>query len=568
MANLIDFSNIKNQVNLIKDIEEYWLSNTWAAFWFYSLEKILWINDYEILNSLTDWSWDRWIDAVYIEEDEDSQWKFNIHLFQFKYKESYDKVNNYFESNETNKVLNFLKQIILDNNRNLLNTNSQLSDKISDIFEIIDKSNLGTIFVHFCSNLNNCLVESEKINFEKALKSDFNMVETKYHTINDVVSYTHKKPWVDWEIQIIWKNFFDTKDWNISGLICQVDARELIEAIKEKNKWTINNNIFHDNVRVYLWNSKKKSINEKIKETTLDEDNNFKFFYYNNWITITCSDLSYQKGPNNPIVKMKDFQIVNWQQTIKTLFDVYKTQSGSENFNILLLVRIYETKWDDSFEVSQKIAEYTNSQNPVKLRDIRSNDEIQKKYSESLKLFGYFYENKKYLHIDKPNNLRIDAELLGQIILSFYELKPWEASNKKSLIYWDEYNNIFSHNRVAQELLLPYLLFRSIEERKQLFKKHFNNWEKLDFTFVKYATFTILYYIWIKTQNEIKLLTNLNTLDLIIRKSEDFIDKYYDEAVNSIKGIVEKEKIKEWDDYTHNNFFKNNVFKKNIEWIK
>lgn len=562
MSTLIDFSNLQKEVKNLQ--KEYDFEQPSKAFVFYWVQKILWINENEVLDSITDWSQDRWIDALYIEEDEDNENKYNIHLFQFKYTDNFEKINNHFESNETHKMTTFITQVFKHWKVDLWNANNLLVDKIKDIIEIIKEWNLWKIYIYFCSNLNNWLVKSEQKNFEETILTDFNMIEFKYHTIKDFIILSNKRPEINWKIKVVNNNYFSTEDWEIWWIICQVDISDLIDLIKNRD-WNINEDVFYDNVRVYLWNTKKKSINEKIKETAIDEINNYKFFYFNNWITITCSDFQYSKWIRSPYVSMENFQIVNWQQTVKTLFEVYKKNKDKIEWKVLLLVRIYQTKWDKSFEISQKIAEYTNSQNPVKLRDIRSNDDIQKKYSSCFFSYWYFYENKKDLHLWKDKNKKIDSELLGQILLSFYEKKPWEASNKKSIIFWDEYNSIFESDRTWSELLFPFLLFREIEKKKNDFKKKLINWEMTEYSFIKYSTFTILYYLW-KKIDEINLsIKNIKTEDEILIEINNIINKFYSEAIESIKIVVDQKKKELWDSYTHNNFFKNNLFKKAIE---
>ncbi|HAC62081.1 MAG TPA: hypothetical protein DCF68_00740 [Cyanothece sp. UBA12306] len=68
-----------------------------------------------------------------------------------------------------------------------------------------------------------------------------------------------------------------------------------------------------------------------------------------------------------------------------------------------LLCRIYETQ---DLELSTKIAEYTNSQNPVKSRDVRSVDYIQQKLEKELLVKGYFYERKRNQYTKEPRTNR------------------------------------------------------------------------------------------------------------------------------------------------------------------
>lgn len=65
---------------------------------------------------------------------------------------------------------------------------------------------------------------------------------------------------------------------------------------------------------------------------------------------------------------------MNGGQTSNALFEA-SLNSEERLEDVLILVRIIETK---SQPVSLAIAESTNSQTPIKSRDLRSNDDIQK----------------------------------------------------------------------------------------------------------------------------------------------------------------------------------------------
>jgi hypothetical protein len=169
-------------------------------------------------------------------------------------------------------------------------------------------------------------------------------------------------------------------------------------------KFNILEDAFEDNVRVYL--KQRSKINRNIKETALSEESH-RFFYFNNGITITCLHFNYPKKVRAPIIEIEHLQIVNGGQTIHALFDAFK-EDPSQFEDIDILCRIYETRNE---ELSSDIAECTNSQNPVKSRDIRSNDYTQKKLEKELETYGYFYERKKGKYLGVPKDKRMQKKL-------------------------------------------------------------------------------------------------------------------------------------------------------------
>jgi len=127
------------------------------------------------------------------------------------------------------------------------------------------------------------------------------------------------------------------------------------------------------------------------------------------------------------------------------------------------------------------VARYTNTQNPVRSRDILSNDEVQIKLQQELSRISWYYERKRYEYRDSEieNEKKIDAEKLGQIILSFYLEKPGSAKNKKQEIFGTFYNEIFDENKITAEyVLLPYLLYKDIEKDIRKFNQRIKKLRK------------------------------------------------------------------------------------------
>jgi hypothetical protein len=231
--------------------------------------------------------------------------------------------------------------------------------------------------------------------------------------------------------------------------------------------------VFNDNVRVYL--SKKNPINKKIIGSALSEKN-AQFWYLNNGITMTCDSFSYQVGQRAPIVSMKNVQIVNGGQTSNALFEAYK-EAPEKVKNALILTRIYETK---TKEISADIAESTNSQTPINTRDLRSNDEVQKKLEESFLDLGLYYERKAKQHADQPKNKRVDALAAGQAFLAYHLGMPEVAKKDRSRVFSDLYDDVFNEDITPTKLLIPLRLLAEIEKAKRNIQKKIRRQERVD----------------------------------------------------------------------------------------
>jgi hypothetical protein len=543
-----DYSLIKIATKKQTDVYGaiYNFSETSIGFQFLVLSSIFKRQEDEIINDITDSVFlqklegvdsgpDRGVDALIIDNEERV-----IHIFNFKYTEKdLDRVRDkQFPGSEVNDVLIFLKDLYEKKPESFSgnSANSRLEEKVKEIWK---EQNEGTIYkfkVYFGANIFKGLTEEEDKRFTSGLESYRGDVEFDYiltADISDILTSRLEK--IDCKFKALSNNFFDKVDGGNRALILEIqaidllrittDCEELRDAIDfeyvnilESN---IEENVFDDNVRVYL--KQRSSINQNIKKTALDDAEKTNIFFYNNGITITCDDIDYQ-GSRNQTITLKNFQIVNGGQTIHALRNAF--EDNQKNFDeITLLCKIYETA-EKTFK--SKIAEYTNSQNAVNNRDIRSIDLVQVKLEQEFKLLDFFYERKKNQHEREEKNKKIDAEKLGQSLLAFKLDMPAEAKNKKSIIFGEKYEEIFNDNLLVKDAVDIYNLYLEIEKRK------IEN--KMESPFLMHATYYIMFFI----------------------KKFDGTIKSYDEALAIIKTIIRKEKSKLGENYTDAVLFKSN----------
>jgi hypothetical protein len=481
---LQDFSLIKTHVDSVTKDQD--LSRSSLGFVFFALDLILSIQEDEIADAITDTAYlserdkdtghDRGIDAMYIDESEIPA---TVHLFNFKYTEQFKSTTKNFPSGEIDKITGFVRAIMQQDEHLNSTINKHLFSKVQDIWNLFSNQNPRFV-VHLCANFYNGFEPQEQKRFEREIDK-FSNFSIEYHLTPWIVSsLTRKgKQVVNARLRAIDKNLFEKSDGDVRALIVDVDARELLRIVINDEKIRsevdisdylilqqnqILEDAFEDNVRVYL--KQRSKINRNIKETALSDDAH-RFFYFNNGITITCSHFDYPKQLRAPIIELEHFQVVNGSQTIHALFDAFK-ENPNKFDSMEVLCRIYETRNE---ELSTNIAEYTNSQNPVKSRDIRSNDYVQKKLEKEMESLGYFYERKKSQFAGNPKPKRIDAEKAGQALLAFYNKMPAEAKDAKRVIFAEKYDDIFTDELTADSVLLVVDIFNEIERRKLQRKK-------------------------------------------------------------------------------------------------
>jgi hypothetical protein len=174
---------------------------------------------------------------------------------------------------------------------------------------------------------------------------------------------------IDRQLQLVDDQYFERVDGNIRGLVATVQGIDLVRMITDPDDASRPLlEIFQENARVYL--TQKNKINKRIFESALSNSHT-EFWYLNNGITITCDHFEYPPETRAPKLEMSNIQIVNGGQTSNALFEAFQ-QDPERCWNVLVLVRVYDTK---RREISAKIAESTNSQTPIRSRDLRSNSD-------------------------------------------------------------------------------------------------------------------------------------------------------------------------------------------------
>lgn len=455
MSNLLDWNTLHHKVESLID-KDGEVDTPQKAFPILMVSSLLEISEEEAEDSITDGGHDRGVDAVFIDDRDGSN---SIHIFQFKYVNTFENTKKNFPSNELDKLVSFFTDL-LDANYSLEKScNPILWNKVKEMWEALHKPN-PSIEVHFCGNL--LPMQPDQIQRAKDSLGRFKYFNIHHHSLDSIVNMfvENKHVAVDDQIKVVDKDYFDRTDGSIRGLICTVEAKEIVRIITDKESVNqVRKEIFNDNVRIYL--NRTNKINRKIIETALNESP--LFWYLNNGITMTCDSFSYPTGMRAPTVELTNIQIVNGGQTSNSLFEASQ-MSPEQLEDVLILVRIIETK---SQPVSLAIAESTNSQTPIKSRDLRSNDDVQKKLEEAFEGMGYYYERKLGQFADKPKPKRIDALSAGQAYLAYNLDLPEVAKKDRGRIFSDLYDQIFTDEIIADNLLASLTILKDIEQRKK-----------------------------------------------------------------------------------------------------
>jgi AIPR protein len=554
MASLIDFNVLNTRVSKYQgDLN---LEKPNDAFPYVALETILDLPVNEIENCIVDGSHDRGVDAIYVEEDNnDDNSESIIHLFQFKYTIKPQKISNNFPGGEIDKLLTILEDILSSRAGLQSEVNPALWRKIQDIQEVFTRKSLPKILVYLCGNMES-LTPHDKARIEGSLRKYKNL-EIEYYTLDRLVeSIAIRSPKkINGQIRFIDKQYFERSSGDVKAVIGVVSALDLIELLKDKdNPERIEETLFEDNIRIYQ-GSKKNLINSAILHTALDAEQNHEFFYLNNGITMTCDNISYTPI-RHPLVDLVNIQIVNGSQTSHALFEAYQSlEDKSVLDEVLLLVRIYET---GKSGIVTRIVQTTNSQTAISSRDLRANDDVQKKLESELLDKGYYYESKRNYYQGRSVERRLDSQVVGQVLMAFYLARPHEVKFRRREIFGRYYSEIFDEDVVnADNILAPMTIFQYIEKQKTIFQRKVRtgNYDT-KMLFIPHASFYILHGI--------KFALDKHKSQYSYENIDDAI-RFYSSVVDILANIVNEAEEQKGKQYSHNSFFRD---KRNVNILE
>lgn len=501
------------------------------GFYFYMLEMVTGVSDLVDIEGMIsdtefnshfceDKSSDEGIDAVYINEEERK-----ILLFSFKYREKYNS-DQQQRKNELVESIKFLNDI---QSRNFGHTTGKTRDFLESITQkFYDDYYPWSINLFFISNDTKSLDENDAnvVNFKKtldlkfksiclediakSLMSDHDPINAQLVMDNDaLMSYKESKLSSDTSY-ILRLSLTDLiritcDDENFRNKVENYEKEELANS-------NIAFDVLSDNVRGFIL---KSEYNRNITATLETEPS--KFFMFNNGITIIASDvkvLPFPSGTKSQVI-ISDLQVLNGGQTLRTIhnFNEKNKTSGLGNLQKAeILVRVF--KVTDKL-LMNRIAEFTNSQNAITNRDLKSISSDQIKLEKFLAEYSIKYIRKNGdVGIDKASNIKfnytISMEKLGQIL---YAVKgaPENATNKKRAIFDTDYNRLFK----SEELLS--------ESTVEMIKDYF----QLKREYKRLSTFNVseqkIYYLLYLKNN-----TDLRNADII---------KKFDKILNSYKGL-------------------------------
>ena len=150
--------------------------------------------------------------------------------------------------------------------------------------------------------------------------------------------------------------------------------------------------VFARNIRGFLGHETK--VNRAMTTTLHKEPDHF--FYYNNGITILCDHAKKESSNGRDVVRVKNPQIINGQQTTRSLaMHRDAAAHASVIVKVISVSRTEDGKPNGFDDLVSKIVAGTNWQNAINYSDLMANDRIQIDLERGLRKVGYTYLRKR-----------------------------------------------------------------------------------------------------------------------------------------------------------------------------
>ena len=229
------------------------------------------------------------------------------------------------------------------------------------------------------------LIESQNFSNVEFYKYDSDKISIAYKELKKKISRTFIM-----ERRISFPDIKGAKQSFLGIVSCQ----QFISLLTD-NDGKMLTNIFEDNVRDFQGYN---PVNNEIKETIKDTEDQKRFALLNNGITIVAKKVDVT-GDN---VEIYDYQIVNGCQTSYVLFDNRKMIKNGT----YIIVKVIEVL---SEELSDRVIYTTNRQTEVKSEAFTStkhfHKELQDYYNALVGEFGLYYERRSKQY-DMQDNIR------------------------------------------------------------------------------------------------------------------------------------------------------------------
>lgn len=430
-----------------------WLRS--AAFVILSVKCVLDCSLEEAAECLTDGSGDFAVDAIDIGDPDDGE--FDVTLFQGKYKRKLTGDSAY-PGNSVLQLVNAVK--VLFDPYAEVSLNARLRERVEEIRSRVKDGLIPNVRVILCNNGLRWTAEAD----EELQRANFprEQVDVVHFNHDSIVEVLRKSKPIDATLGL--KGAAIVESFNFKRvLVGRLPVTEIARIFEQHDV-----QLLERNVRRYLGLHSNR-VNSAISQTLQDAAKRDDFYFFNNGITVVCSKFAHnalQQGDYT--VKISDMQIINGGQTCKTIQLTLRDhpELAGNLDKVFVLLRLYELA-SDAGDFVKDITFATNSQNPVELRDLHANDDIQKTLAIGMKELGYTYRHKRDDTIAGTSSLVLHSSITAEAVMAIWRHCPHQSKFMRRELFGKFYDFVFKNLNAAQAVMAN-LIFRFVEnERKR-----------------------------------------------------------------------------------------------------
>ena len=423
-----------------------------TAYVFLSVKTVLDLPEDEVLDCLTEGGSDFGVDAIEVSDIQDGE--FTVTLFQGKYKRDLSGEANFPETGVTKAIQ--AVRLLFDPSASV-SLNPQLLARVEEIRSLIRDGNIPRVRFLLCNNGSKWTAAAQQLIDNEKFPDQVRFEHLNHDILIGLLQAT--QPVRD---MLRFNGKAIVEDFNyIRVVVGKVAVGEIADLLRRHG-----DRLLERNIRRYLGLIGNR-VNEGIRQTLLQEAQRPNFYFYNNGLTLTCRKFDYNalQGDNYQ-VKVEGLQIINGGQTCRTIEAAIEELKGDQpNLDkAFVLVRLYQLP-DDGNDLVRSITYATNSQNPVDLRDLRSNDDRQRRLEIAMGQLGYQYRRQRSDVSVKSTD--ITSATAAEAVLSVWRKRPHQAKFMTREHFGKLYDVIFSPDLNAAQIVIATLLFRIAENRRK-----------------------------------------------------------------------------------------------------
>lgn len=407
----------------------------------------------EATDLLTEGSNDLGVDALHLSEVDDGE--FTVTLFQGKYThKNLDGSANFPE----NAIKNLIALVgnIFDPDKTF-SMNQRLAPRIEEIRSLIRDGYIPNVRLLLCNNGQSWNSQAQQWIDSSGLSHA--QVHWQHYNHDDIVAVLQRTKAVNDSLQLNGSAIIE--DFNYRRvLVGKVPVTEIAKLFDRNGDLLLERNI-----RRYLGRNANR-VNNAIHDTLVSPDKQKDFYFFNNGITMTSTKMRHNALQGGDYqLKLENIQVINGGQTCKTIQQTLNETDDLSAFNeVYVLLRLYELESDDD-QLIKEITFATNSQNPVDLRDLRSNDSLQIQLETGINALGYNY--RRYREDAAGGSHVISSATTAEAVMAIWRKCPHQSKFRRRELFGVLYDKVFTDLNPAQAILAV-LIFRAVEtERKR-----------------------------------------------------------------------------------------------------